>query len=47
MRLMVSEKIFKLFFFPIISLMELYVAMANTVPIQSAQNPYAAIPPTW
>ena len=34
--LMVLEKIFKVF--PILSLLELYVAMATRVPIQSAQN---------
>ena len=40
---MISEtKIFKVF--PIISLWELYVAMAARVPIQSAQKPYAAFP---
>ena len=32
--------------FPIISLGELYVAMAARVPTQSAQKPYAALPPT-
>ena len=34
-------------FFPIISLWEVYVAMATKVPIQSVQKPYAAFPPTW
>ena len=42
---MVSEKILNLKVFPIISLWELYVAMATRVPIQSAQKPYAAFPP--
>ena len=36
---MVLEKIFKVF--PILSLWELYVAMATRVPIQSTQKHYA------
>ena len=43
--MVLEKKTFKVFF-PIISLWELYVAMANKVPIQSAQKPYAAFPPT-
>ena len=40
---MVSEKkIFKVF--PIISLWELYVAMATRIPIRSAPKSYAACP---
>ena len=38
-----EKKIFKVF--PIISLWELYVAMATRVPIQSAQNPLYRLSP--